>query len=832
MNTTNLKTTVRSILKQKFSSLLSILVLTAGMASFMLIFFYINYEKGFDRSWKDADRIYRVALNKTLPDGKVTKTASNYVALGWVMPDEIPGVECSTSLWEDKVMAYTTENYMTDVRFYWGDASFFKVFDRPFLAGDVQNPFPTIQSMVISESAARQLFGSQNALGKSFKINEGWEFVVSGIFPDFPEDSHVKVDILGTCNQLFYYLGHFDNATSSLKLDPTVKSSLPDASQSWLWTGSDAYVYTKLKKDIALADITAGFGTIYKKYTGHLLASNQKSEFVMQPISSIHTGPNLEHEMSANIDSRIISALWVVAILALLMSWVIFINFQITQSVERAKEMGLKKVVGASSSSLSVQIVLQSVLMNAVGMGLAFVMFFVLRKSLSSYLDLKHLIPVEPASLMVFLLVFLGGSVASGLYPAFIIVPRKAQLLLSKNFVQKNDGFSLRRTLIVFQFAASIGLLIATSVIVRQVSFMKNKDVGLSIDQTVYSNIPLSNLKKPGSAEKLRAFMEEVNRMPGFRSSTLTSSIPGKAITFHSNQIFPVDAPEKAGSNYGLLTVENHFDEVYQPRLLSGRLFAEDDRAGGNLVVLNREACIQLGLSSPETAIGKFINVSVHDYIGIDKVIYQVCGVIENFHQESPRKAIEPLLIINDLRWKYDVGFISVGFNQQAGSNVLAALKEKWERFYPADPFSFRFTNQTYQMQMKADEKLAGLFSAYTGLSVLLAALGLLGLASNATRKRVKEIGIRKVNGARISEVMVMLNRDFVVWIVMAFVIATPIAYFAMSKWLENYAYKAELNWWIFALAGLLALGIALLTVSWQSWKAATRNPVEALRYE
>jgi putative ABC transport system permease protein len=159
-------------------------------------------------------------------------------------------------------------------------------------------------------------------------------------------------------------------------------------------------------------------------------------------------------------------------------------------------------------------------------------------------------------------------------------------------------------------------------------------------------------------------------------------------------------------------------------------------------------------------------------------------------------------------------------------------LKEKWERFYPADPFSFRFTNQTYQMQMKADEKLAGLFSAYTGLSVLLAALGLLGLASNATRKRVKEIGIRKVNGARISEVMVMLNRDFVVWIVMAFVIATPIAYFAMSKWLENYAYKAELNWWIFALAGLLALGIALLTVSWQSWKAATRNPVEALRYE
>jgi putative ABC transport system permease protein len=815
-----------------FSSLLSILVLTAGMASFMLIFFYINYEKGFDRSWKDADRIYRVALNKTLPDGKVSKTAGNYVALGWVMPDEIPGVEYSTSLWEDRVMAYTAENYMTDVHFFWGDASFFKVFDRPFLVGDVQNPFPTIQSMVISESAARQLFGSQNPLGKSFKINEGWEFIVSGVFPDFPEDSHVKIDILGTCNQLFYYLGHFDNATSSLRPDPSGVSSLPDPSQSWLWTGTDAYVYTKLKKDVSLADITGRFEPIYKKYTSHLLASHQKSEFIMQPVSSIHTGPNLEHEMSANIDSRIISALWIVAILALLMSWVIFINFQITQSVERAKEMGLKKIVGASSTNLSVQMILQSVLINAVSMVLAFAVFFILRKSLSGYLDLKHLIPVEPTSLLIFLLVFLGGSVVSGLYPALVIIPRKAQILLSKNFVQRNDGFGLRRTLIIFQFAASIGLLIATSVIVRQVSFMKNKDVGLSIDQTVYSNIPLSNLKKPGSAEKLSTFMEEVNRMPGFRSSTLTSSIPGKAITFHSDQIFPADAPERVGSNYGLLTVGNHFDEVYQPRLLAGRLFGEDDKQGGNLLVLNREACTQLGLNTPQAAIGKFINVSVHDYIGIDKVIYQVCGVVENFHQESPRKVIEPLLIINDLRWKYDVGFISVGFNQKSGSNVLAALKEKWERFYPADPFSFKFTNQTYQMQMKADEKLAGLFSVYTGLSVLLAALGLLGLASNATRKRVKEIGIRKVNGARISEVMVMLNQNFVKWIIIAFVIATPIAYYAMNKWLENFAYKTELSWWIFALAGLLALTIALLTVSWQSWKAATRNPVEALRYE
>jgi putative ABC transport system permease protein len=433
----------------------------------------------------------------------------------------------------------------------------------------------------------------------------------------------------------------------------------------------------------------------------------------------------------------------------------------------------------------------------------------------------------------VFISVFLLGSIVSGLYPAFILMTKKSQQLLSRNFIQKNDGFSLRRSLIIFQFAASIGLLIATTVIVKQVSFMKNKDIGLSINQTAYSYIPLSNLKKPGSSEKLSAFLDNVRHMPGFKGATVTSSVPGKAIDIHSNQISPADNPSKIGSNYGILTVENHFDEVYEPKILAGRSFVEDDIQGGSLLVINREACTQLGFGTPDEAIGKYVNVNVHDYINIDNLKYQVCGVVENFHQESPRKIIEPLLIINDQRWKYDVGYISVAFNQQqAGNNAMAALKEKWESFYPSDQFGFNFTNQTYQLQLIADKKLAGLFSVYTALSILLATIGLLGLASNATRKRVKEIGVRKVNGARVSEILVLLNKNFVKWVAIAFVIATPIASYAMHKWLENFAYKTELSWWIFALAGLMALGIALLTVSIQSWKAATRNPVEALRYE
>jgi putative ABC transport system permease protein len=811
---------------------MSVLVLTIGMASFLLIFFYIRYEKGFDQSWAGADRIYRITLNKTLPDGSVSKTATNYSALGWVLPGEIPGVESSTSLWEDKIMAYTTEHFMPDVRFFWGDTSVFTIFNQSFLSGDIQRPFPTIHSMVISESAALQLFGTKDAFGKTFKINEGWEFTVSGVFADFPENSHMRFDIIGTCEQLFYHMRNYDYANSVLRQPTSTASALPTPSTSWLWTNPSAYTYAKLKEGVTLSEATSGFENIYKKYTSHLLSSGQKSEFVMQPVSAIHTGPALEQEWTPTIDSKTIAALWIVAILALLMSWVIFVNFQITQGIERAKEFGMKKVIGARPAELTFQILFHSILINFASLILALSLMFILRKPLSNFLDLKNLLPIDIASLLVFILVFVVGSVLSGLYPAAILVPRNARLLLAKNFVQKNDGFGLRRSLIVFQFAASIGLLIATFAIGRQVSFMKNKDIGLSIQQTAYSYIPLSDLKKPGAAQKLRAFLNEVNLMPEVKSSTLTSSIPGKAINFHSDQIFPVDSPTKAGSNYGLLTVENHFDEVYQPEILAGRLFGEDDRLGGNLLVINREACSQFGFESPADVIGKFINVTVKDYITIDKVVYQVCGVVENFHLESPRKVIEPLLIINEQRWKYDVGYVSVAFGQKADSKSLAALKAEWEKFYPSDPFDFRFTNETYQLQMKADEKLAGLFSGYTGLSVMLAILGLLGLASNASEKRVKEIGIRKINGATVAEILALLNKDFLLWVLAAFVIATPIAYYFINKWLENFAYKTTLSWWIFVLAGVLSLGIALLTVSWQSWRAATRNPVEALRYE
>ncbi len=829
----NLKISLRFLIKNKLLSLLSILVLTFGMSSFILIFFYIQYEKSFDGSWFDSDRIYRVILEKSMPNGNITATATNYNGLCRVIAEEIPGVAYATGFQRDIVTAYTADNYLKDADFFWCDTLFFKVFDRPFLAGDMENPFPSIQSAVISERTALRLFGKQNPVNQRFKVNEGWEFIVSGVFSDIPENSHLKIDILITRKTLHYFINNFDNNTSTLRTGSYSGSLEPAPSTRWLWENPNVYTYIRLKKNIDKELVKRGFSGIYEKYTGHLLATGQKSKFILQPVRSIHLNSHYSAELTMNPERKTISVLYFIAILALAMSWVIFINFQITQSLERAKEFGLKKIAGASTSNLLGQVMMQSAIINTIAILLAFGIFFLLRGNLYDYLQIHNQIPLKWGTLLKFIAVFISGSILSSIYPAYILISKSAQKLLSEKFIHVNDGFKLRRSLIVFQFSASIGLMIATSVIIRQVWFMKNKDIGLNIGQTAYSYTPMSMIKKQGASQKLITFLDEAGRIPGVISTSVSSCVPGYEINFHSNTIYPSGKYEMKGDNFGILIVDHHFQDVFEPKILAGQMFRYEDKPGGKKVVINREACRKLGFDSPVNAIGKFVQVSVNDYLNIPEAPYLVCGVVEDFHQEAPRKKIEPMLLIKDYRWKYEVGFIALRFNATSGiQKIFTQFKEKWEKFYPDDPFTFQFTREIYQLQLKTDEKLAVLSMIYTCLSIILAALGLYGLAANSARRRVKEIGIRKINGAKVIQIMTLLNGDFVIWIAISFLIASPIAWYAMHKWLNNYSYKTGLSWWLFLCVGLLAMGIALVTVSWQSWRAASMNPVEALRYE
>ncbi len=829
----NLIISLRFLIKNRLLSFLSILVLTFGMSSFILIFFYIQYEKGYDRSWAGYDRLYRVILEKSMPGGTIATTATNYDGLCRVIKEEIPGVEQATGFQRDIVTAYTPENFLKDADFFWCDTSFFKVFDRPFIAGDIDNPFPAIQSAVISGRAALQLFGKNDPLNQRFKVNEGWEFIVSGVFADMPGNSHLKIDILITRKTLHYFINNFDNKTSKLRVEPDSGSGEPAPSVRWLWNNPNVYTYIMLKKNVDKQLIVRTFPGIYEKYTGHLIALGQKSKFILQPVQSIHLDSHFSSELSPNSDRRNIAILNIIGILALAMSWVIFINFQITQSMERSKEFGMKKIFGESSSGVLGQIMLQSLFINIIAILLSFLTFYLLRGKLTNFLQLDDNIPVKVSVLMQFIVVFISGSILSSIYPAYILISRSGHRLLADKFQHGNDGFRLRRSLIIFQYSASIALMITTFVIFRQVSYMKSMDVGLSLDQTAYSYTPMSMIKKEGASQKLVAFLEETTRIPGVVSATVSSCVPGQEINFHSNTIYAAGSPDRSGENFGILTTDHHFQQVFEPKILAGQMFANEDKPGVQKVIINHEASKKLGFDSPEAAVGKFIQIKVNDYLSVPEAPFLVIGVIEDFHQESPRKKIEPCLLIRNYQWKYEVGFISLRFGASGKNNeIIRQLRQKWESFFPGDPFSLQYTSDTYHFQVRNDEKLAVLSIVYTIISIVLAALGLYGLAANSARKRVKEIGIRKINGARVSEIISLLNRDYLKWITISFLIAAPFAWYAMSRWLGNFAYRAEISWWLFMIAGLLAMIIALVTVSWQSWKAASVNPVESLRYE
>jgi putative ABC transport system permease protein len=340
-------------------------------------------------------------------------------------------------------------------------------------------------------------------------------------------------------------------------------------------------------------------------------------------------------------------------------------------------------------------------------------------------------------------------------------------------------------------------------------------------------------IKKEGATQKLITFLEETSKIPGVISATVSSCVPGQEINFHSNTIIPLGSPDKNGDNFGIMTIDHHFQDVFDPKILAGLMFTNEDKPGSPKVVINREASKKLGFDSPGVAIGKFVRIRVNDYLSVPEAPFLVIGVIEDFHQESPRKKIEPCLLIRNYQWKYEVGFISLRFGASGiNKEIINQVRKKWESFYPEDPFSLQYTSDIYHFQVRNDEKLAVMSMLYAIISIVLAAMGLYGLAANSSRKRVKEIGIRKINGAGIFEIVLLLNRDYLKWIAISFFVAAPLAWYAMNRWLGNFAYKTELSWWIFIIAGLLAMLIAIVTVTMQSWKAASMNAVDTLRYE
>lgn len=801
-----LKIAWRNLLRHKAFSAINIVGLAIGMAACLLILQYVAFELSYDNFHAKGDRIYRIRQDR-YNDGKLsTEWVAGAYAAGNSFKDAFDEIEAY-------VKVVGTGSVVADVRgdeqvkvekVYFASQDFFTVFSYPLLVGDARTALLEPNTVVLSESVARKLFGTTNVLGRTMQLNRKRSVNVTGVYRDFPNNSHVKADLLRSYATFVNDMGPDNN---------------PE--KAWQWDG--CHTYLLLRPGMNPKALDAKFPSVVDRLAGEEHKRyNSAAIYTLQPLRDIHLYSHYIGEFEPNGDGKTVYLLLGIAFFIVVIAWVNYINLATARAINRAKEVGVRKAVGSQRSQLIKQFLFESFLLNGLAVVLALLLVMVTIPAFNN-LSGQHL-TLSLLGSGRFWLALLGlftiGVFFSGLYPAFVLSGFRPVVVLKGRLVNTRQGILLRKGLVVFQFAASLFLLVGTLAVFRQIQFMREQTLGLNIDQTliIRPTIVRSDTTYPRQSD---AFKQELLRQSIVKSVTESTSIPGEPVGWNAGGIRLKGMDEGKGKQYRVIGVDYDYVKAYGLTMLAGRNFAKEFGADPKAVIFNKMAVTQLGFDKPTDAIGKEI-----DFWG---ETFTLVGVVDNFHQQSLREAYEPLILrlIPNAQ-----GYYSVKMAPTDVSQTIARLRSAWNQFFPGNPFEYFFLDQHFAEQYRADQRFGQVFGFFTALAILVACLGLFGLASFTTVQRTKEIGIRKALGASVGEILQLLYKEFAVLVVIAFVVATPVAWFAISRWRESYAFRADLNGWLFVLPFVVVLLIALLTVSFQSVKAALTNPVNSLRTE
>jgi len=817
------KTALRHLFKNKLYSLINIFGLALGISACFFIFQYVHYESNYDRFNKNADNIYRVTLKFSGSFANVLPSATNHPAVGPAMKRDFPEVKNFARLVSSSVFvgSNTTvsnkENpgspkVFSERRLYVADSSIFEMFSFPFMAGDPRTALTQGNSMVISESSAAKYFGKENPIGKTLEMN-GLTLKVTGVFKDVPENSHLKFDMLVS----------FTTFPPEMGLD-----------QNWAWP--EYYNYVQLTPGANTKSIEQRFPSFIQKYLGEKMKElNYGASFQLQPLTDIHLKSSLLKEAEVNGSSKEVSFLSIIGIFILVIAWINYINLSTAKSMERAKEVGLRKVVGARRPQLIRQFLFESFLINLLALVLAIAIIYLAGPLFSRFTG-KDLVKGffnsglghNPSFWFAAVGIFLGATLLVGFYPAFALSSFRPVLVLKGVINIPNSKISLRRVLVSFQFVLSILLIASTLIVSRQLHFMKNQELGYKKDQLLV-------VKAPGVIDstvfdKYRYFRTEITKNPQINEMSASAEIPGKSIESR-NSVRRAETDKTHNFTTYLAEVDNNFFNTFDVRILAGRGFGEADSSNAhvakdNRVVINEEVVQALGFKNNQEAINKRLVF----ILGTDEVNCEIIGVASNYHQRSLKEKYDPILYYfpSQTVWQY----FTFHVNKQDARHGLAAIQSLFKTSFAGNPFEYFFLDDYFNRQYQSDQRLGNVFGLFAVLAIIVACLGLLGLSSFVIKLRTKEIGIRKVLGAPVSSILMLFSTDFVKLVCIASVIAIPLIYIGAHQWLMNYAFHIKLSWFIFLLPPLILLIIALLTISVQSLRAALSNPVKSLRSE
>jgi putative ABC transport system permease protein len=821
-----LKIAYRNLLRNKLFTLVNIFGLAIGMAACFLIVQYVRFELSYDKFHEEHDRIYRVII-----DADKESSATNHPGAGPALKQDFPEVQeyarivhQSIFMGNSSTWAYVDEKgemkSFNEDRVYCADPSFITMFSFPFVYGDPQQALADNSSIVISQSISRKFFGNENPLGKTLLLGGERPFTVTGVFKDVPENSHVKFDILVS----FFLRDGWNGGWN----------------HEWDWKWAEFFTYVQLDPQTDPSKLQAKFPALVEKFSGERMKErNKKYRFVLQPITDIHLkSPNLAKEQEVHGRESTVYFLSVIAFLILIIAWINYINLSTSKSLDRAQEVGLRKVVGASKRQLVTQFLFESVLVNILALVLS-ILFVILMfpyfnqlvgKNVGDFV-LEFTILNESFFWVALIGIFVLGAFLAGLYPAFVLSSFKIVSVLKGKFFGSRSGVMLRKALVGFQFAISVALLAGTIAVLKQVSFMRKQDLGYIKDQLLVVKTP--QVGDSTLHNRMQSFKTELGRNSNIKSLAPTSEIPGRQIS-QLNFIRNFDDGNENGFLCYHFWIDKDFVTTYGLNVVAGRnfneqeqmLFQEERENTAMPIMLNEKAIRQLGYKDPQAAVDKLIKFGLgpRDWVG------KIVGVIQDHHQRSLKDDYDPIIFFpsRDFFGEY----LTINMSMQDASETISFVEGQFKQTFPGNVFEYFFLDAFFDRQYAADNQFGKVFGLFSGLALLVAALGLFGLSTFMISQRTKEIAIRKVLGATIQSMIYLFSSDFMKLILVANVIALPIAYWFISRWLDSFAFRDEIGWIMFVMPAAILLIISLVTVSIQTIKTGITNPVKALKSE
>lgn len=808
----------RNLVKQRIYSIINVIGLAVSITACLLLTLYVRFETSFDSDFPDADRIYKVVLERKYPD-RTTFFAVIPQSYAAAMKKDFPEVENTLQLLGPnnrvainyEVPGKETISNEEDQFYFVPDSTFFSFFNLPFVKGDQKTALSAPNQVVITRDVAERYFGTEDPIGKVFRGNFG-ELKVTGVIEKFPENSHIQVKFVATFNATQFFARENYISFSShtyLKLKPGSDAAALEAKFPQM---VDTYASGQIERDLKQS------WEDYKK-------AGNGYRYFLQPLTDIHLDPtNLEFTPTPSGNKRYVIGLTVIAGLILVIACINFMNLATARSTSRAREVGMRKVMGSMKNQLVLQFLLEAILLALFSTAVAVLATYLLLPSFNTLVE-KNLQfipdPVVIAGLVVFAMIV---GILAGIYPAFVLSAFNPVDVMKGTFSRSATGTLLRNGLVVFQFTISVFLIVATLIVGRQMNFMMNKDLGFDKESVMMIERAFALQANQES------FLTEVRKLPSVIAAAGTSARVGNRDDVFGQMYQPM------GSNE-ILTVKSMFaDDDFAPmiefNIMEGRFFSRE--TSDSLSILMNEAAIKA--FNLKDAVGqKFQNDDFQDGDNAVMRTFTLIGVVRDFHFQSLRDEITPLVILSTEvfgRQNRNTQFIAVRVKEGMHQEAIKSVGELWKTLVPDRPFAFEFLEENLNQGYSQERQSGKVFSVFSGLAIIIACVGLFGLSAFTAGQRTKEIGIRKVLGASVPGVVMLLSKDFAKLVGLALILAVPGTWYVMNNWLSGFAFRISIGVDTFILAGLLAVSIAMLTVSYQSIKAAVVNPVNSLRRE